>query len=205
MRCAAARCAISWRRCSCRRARPCCWPATNSPARQGGNNNAYCQDNEISWLDWNDADKNFALVNFVRELAHLRARYPILRRSRFLSAKENEAIGLKEITWINAGGDEMEDGHWSDPRMQCFGMLLDGRAQPSGLRQRGIDATLLLVLNAHHDLVNFTLPEHAGDGRWRLLIDTHVEGKLDKTEFARGDVYGVTARSLLLFQLHGAE
>jgi len=141
----------------------------------------------------------------VRELTHLRARYPILRRSRFLSAKENEAIGLKEITWINASGDEMEDGHWSDQRMQCFGMLLDGRAQPSGLRQRGIDATLLLVLNAHHDLVNFTLPEHAGDGRWRLLIDTNVDGKLEKTEFARGDVYGVTARSLLLFQLHGAE
>ena len=61
--------------------------------------------------------------------------------------------------------------------------------------------TLLLVLSAHHDLVNFTLPEHAGDGRWRLLIDTHVEGKLDKTAFASGDVYGVTARSLLLFQL----
>jgi glycogen operon protein len=172
---------------------------------QSGNNNAYCQDNDISWLDWNLADRNFAQVNFVRELAHLRARYPILRRSRFLSAKENEAIGLKEITWINASGDEMEDGHWSDPRMQCFGMLLDGRAQPSGLRQRGVDATLLVVLNAHHDLVNFTLPEHAGDGRWRLLIDTNVEGKLGKTEFARGDVYGVTARSLLLLQLHGAE
>jgi glycogen operon protein len=172
---------------------------------QRGNNNAYCQDNDISWLDWNDADRNFALVNFVRELTHLRAKYPILRRSRFLSARENEAIGLKEITWINAGGEEMEDGHWSDPRMQCFGMLLDGRAQPSGLRQRGIDATLLLILNAHHDLVNFTLPGHAGDERWRLLVDTNVEGKLAKVAFGKGDEYGVTARSLLLFQLLGAE
>ncbi|MBC8027602.1 MAG: glycogen debranching protein GlgX, partial [Steroidobacteraceae bacterium] len=75
---------------------------------QRGNNNAYAQDNEISWIDWSLADKNFAQVNFVRQLTMLNARYPILRRSRFLSARENEAIGLKEITWINAGGDEME-------------------------------------------------------------------------------------------------
>src|SRR4051812_2418280 len=115
---------------------------------QRGNNNAYAQDNDISWLDWTLADKNYAQVNFVRELAHLRAKYPILRRSRFLSAKVNEAIGLKEITWINASGEEMEDGQWSDARMQCFGMLLDGRAQPTGLKQRGVDATLLIILNA---------------------------------------------------------
>jgi isoamylase len=171
---------------------------------QRGNNNAYAQDNEISWLDWTLADRNFAQVNFVRQLTNLRARYPILRRSRFLSAKVNEAIGLKEITWVNAVGEEMEDGQWSDARMQCFGMLLDGRAQPSGIRQRGIDATLLLILNAHHDLVNFVLPGHAGDERWRLLIDTNVETKLAKTAFRKGDAYGVTGRSLLLFQLLGA-
>jgi isoamylase len=172
---------------------------------QQGNNNAYCQDNEISWLDWTLADTNYTQVNFVRSLLHLLARYPILRRNRFLSARENPSIGLKEITWINAGGDEMEDGHWSDPRMQCFGMLLDGRAQPTGIKQRGVDATLLIVFNAHHDVVNFTLPGHAGDERWRLLIDTHVEEKLGKTAFAKGDAYAVTARSLLLFQLLGAD
>jgi isoamylase len=172
---------------------------------QQGNNNAYCQDNDISWVDWTLADKNFQQVNFVRGLLHLLARYPILRRNRFLSAKENPSIGLKEITWINAGGHEMEDGHWSDPRMQCFGMLLDGRAQPTGIKQRAADATLLIVFNAHHDLVNFTLPGHAGDERWRLLVDTHVEEKLGKTAFAKGDVYGVTARSLLLFQLLGKD
>jgi len=171
---------------------------------QRGNNNAYCQDNEISWVDWRLADKNFQQVNFVRHLNHLNARYPILRRSRFLSAKENESIGLKEITWINANGDEMEDGHWSDDRMQCFGMLLDGRAQATGIKQRGGDATMLIILNAHHDLVNFILPGHAGDERWRLLIDTNVEEKLEKTAFAKGDSYGVTGRSLLLFQLLGA-
>ena len=171
---------------------------------QRGNNNAYAQDNEISWVDWTLATKNAAQVSFVRRLMELRAKYPILRRSRFLSARENEAIGLKEITWINAGGEEMAEGQWADSRMQCFGMLLDGRAQPSGLRQRGVDATLLLILNAHHDLVNFVLPGHAGDERWHLLIDTNVEEKLAKTAFRKGDGYGVTGRSLLLFQLLGA-
>lgn len=171
---------------------------------QRGNNNAYCQDNEISWVDWSLANQNYDQVNFVRTLTHLRAKYPILRRSRFLSANVNEDIGLKEITWINAGGAEMEPAQWDDQNMRCFGMLLDGRAQVTGIKQRGGDATLLLVLNAHHDVVNFTMPGHEGDEQWTLLVDTNVEGKLVKTAFAKGDVYAVTARSLLLFQLLGA-
>jgi glycogen operon protein len=168
---------------------------------QDGNNNAYCQDNTISWVDWSLLKRNQAQVKFVQRLTQLRAEYPILRRSRFLSGRPNEELGLKEITWINASGDEMDDGHWTDPRMQCFGMLLDGRAQPTGIKQRGVDATLLIVLNGWHDLVNFTLPGHAGNEQWELLIDTNVEGELAKTQFAKGEVYGVTGRSLLLLRL----
>ncbi|HET9864570.1 MAG TPA: hypothetical protein VFP37_14080, partial [Steroidobacteraceae bacterium] len=172
---------------------------------QDGNNNAYCQDNSISWVDWTLLKKNEAQVKFVQRLAQLRANYPILRRSRFLSAKQNAELGVKEITWINADGNEMADEQWSDPRMQCFGMLLDGRAQPTGIKQRGVDATLLIILNAYHDLVNFTLPGHAGDERWELLIDTHVEEPLSRTQFAKGDAYGVTGRSLLLLQLRNGD
>ena len=168
---------------------------------QDGNNNAYCQDNSISWVDWKLLKRNQAQVKFVQRLTQLRAEYPILRRSRFLSGRPNEELGLKEITWINAGGEEMDDGHWADARMQCFGMLLDGRAQPTGIKQRGLDATLLIVLNAYHDLVNFTLPGYAGDELWELLIDTNVEETLTRTSFAKGDVYGVTGRSLLLLRL----
>jgi glycogen operon protein len=141
----------------------------------------------------------------VRALTKLRAKYPILRRNRFLSARANTELALKEITWINASGEEMDDAHWTDTRMQCFGMLLDGRAQPTGIKQRGVDATLLLILNAHHDLVNFTLPGRGSEERWRLLIDTNVTGRLAQTEFTKGEVYGVTARSFLLLQLRGAD
>ena len=96
---------------------------------------------------------------------------------------------------------EMESSQWSDARMQCFGMLLDGRAQATGIKQRGADATLLSSSMPWHDLVNFTLPGHAGDGSWELLIDTNLETLPAKTGFVKGDVYGVTGRSLLLLQL----
>ncbi len=170
---------------------------------QHGNNNAYCQDNDISWLNWSLAETNQTQVRFVKMMTALRAKYPILRRNRFLSAQENPRIGLKEITWINASGKEMEEEHWGDDGMLCFGMLLDGRAQPTGLRQRGHDATLLIVLNAFHDLVEFTLPGDAPDARWSILIDTNLvespPGR--KAQFTTGEVYGVTGRSLVVFSL----
>ncbi len=171
---------------------------------QGGNNNGYCQDNELSWLDWTLCDKNRSQVDFVRRLIELRARYPILRRSRFLSAESNEHIGLKEITWVNAAGTEMHHDDWSNSGTRCFGMLLDGRAQPTGIRQRGQDATLLIVFNAHHEAVTFKLLEHTADARWRLLLDTN-EPKLSSREkqidMDTGDTHLVPARSLMLFGL----
>src|SRR5271165_4287296 len=124
---------------------------------QRGNNTAYCQDNEISWLDWGIEERGRSLTGFVQQLTQLRARYPILRRSRFLTGEYNEALAVRDITWINASGMEMRPEEWDDSNMRCFGMLMDGRAQPTGIRRRGEDATLLLVLNAHHDLMEFTL------------------------------------------------
>jgi glycogen operon protein len=93
----------------------------------------------------------------------------------------------------------MRAEEWSDQGMRCFGMLMDGHARPTGLRQRGTEATLLLVLNAHHDLVKFTLPAHSESPAWQLLIDTNIPEGLEAKPFKNGDAYGVTARSLLLF------
>jgi isoamylase len=168
---------------------------------QKGNNNAYCQDNDISWLDWNIADQGKSLIGFVRKLTGLRAKYPILRRSRFLTGAYNEALEIKDVTWINANGAEMTEQEWSDEAMRCFGMLMDGRAQPTGIRQRGQDATLLMVLNAHHDVVRFALPAVAQGGTWSLLIDTNIPDRAEKEDFRSGESYQVTARSLLLFEL----
>jgi isoamylase len=168
---------------------------------QKGNNNAYCQDNEISWLDWKLAEKNRALTEFVRRVIRLRHQYPILRRNRFLTGEYVEELGVKDVTWINANGKEMEDQHWGDTDMRCFGMLMDGRAQPSGIRQQGKEATLLLVVNGYHDVVKFTLPECVGGDSWQTLIDTNVPLIDNALKLKSGEEYIVTERSLLLFAL----
>ncbi|MGH8148235.1 MAG: glycogen debranching protein GlgX, partial [Rhodanobacteraceae bacterium] len=172
---------------------------------QGGNNNAYCQDSEIGWVNWNFEDKGRALIGFVKKLTDLRRRYPILRRNRFLTGKYNEELDIKEVMWINANGAEMQDADWGDANMRCFGMQLDGRAQPTGIRKRGHDATLLIVVNAYHDVVTFTLPETPGGPRWKLLIDTNLPDEELAPHFETGDSYDVTARSLLLFVLDQAK
>ncbi|MEA2258207.1 MAG: isoamylase, partial [Acidobacteriaceae bacterium] len=104
---------------------------------QNGNNNAYCQDNEISWVNWELLEKNQHLATFARRLIRMRHKYPILRRNLYLTGQYNEELGVKDLTWINANGSEMEQEHWGDTNMRCFGMLLDGRAQVTGIRQRG--------------------------------------------------------------------
>ncbi|HYY27418.1 MAG TPA: glycogen debranching protein GlgX [Chthoniobacterales bacterium] len=168
---------------------------------QSGNNNAYCQDTEISWLDWGISEKGKALIHFVKKLTHLRHKYPLLRRNRFLTGEYVEEVGVKDVTWINANGSEMTPEQWQDGGMGCFGMLLDGRAQATGIRKSSNDVSLLLVINGHDDLVEFTLPECYGGVQWSLLIDTNITGSSIKGRFDPGHKYGVTARSLLLFEL----
>jgi isoamylase len=128
---------------------------------QDGNNNAYCQDSEISWLNWEVDQKGRSLLGFTQKLTRLRHKYPMLRRARFLTGeikipaascgvlvverkqirrtqraagnmsrkRFNEEFGVKDVTWINANGAELQEGEWDDACMKCFGMLMDGRAQ----------------------------------------------------------------------------
>jgi glycogen operon protein len=174
---------------------------------QQGNNNAYCQDSDISWVHWTLDDAAARQVRFVTRLAGLRREYPILHRSRFLTGEYNADLDVKDVTWIDASGVEMREETWKDASTRCFGMMIDGRAQPTGLHQKGSDATALIVFNAHHEVVSFTLPECAGGTRWSLLIDTNAEepapGAVAPT-FEAHDVYETTARSLLLFALQSA-
>jgi isoamylase len=165
---------------------------------QNGNNNAYCQDNEISWFDWGQVQQRGSLVKFVQKLCALRDKYPILRRNRFLTGHYDEELEIKDLTWINASGVEMTAEEWGDTRMKCFGMLMDGRSRPTGVRQRGTEAAMLLVLNSHHDLVNFILPAYPDGSTWSLLIDTNLIDREPQYRGQSNDVYGVTARSLIL-------
>ena len=167
---------------------------------QQGNNNAYCQDTEISWLNWNIDEHGKNLMRFVQRLTELRHKYPILRRTRYLTGEYNQELDVKDVTWINANGSEMQESNWADAAMRCFGMLIDGRAQTTGIRKRGHETTLLIVFNAHHDVVQFTLPECTGGRQWSLLIDTNISGE-ENGSFTTGEIYQVTARSLIVFKL----
>jgi isoamylase len=174
---------------------------------QQGNNNGYCQDNAVSWADWNHDERGAALIRFVRHLAGLRRQYAVLRQSRFLSAQWNEEVGVKDSTWLDPTGGEIAAEQWQDPAARCVGLLLDGRAQASGIRRRGSEATLLLILNAHHDVVLFTLPQVTGGRDWLRLLDTNLpeedqdQDPEDAVRLAFGHPYAVTGRSLLLFLL----
>jgi glycogen operon protein len=168
---------------------------------QQGNNNAYAQDNEISWLDWDAIDDEArALTGFTRQLIKLRQDLPVFRRNRFLTGTFDVELQVKDVTWISPTGAELTPEQWSDSKARSLGVLLDGRAQATGIRKRGHDVTVLLLLNAYHEPVEFTLPAGQGGSAWDCLVDTN-EPEAEKTRFAFRKKYLVTGRSLVLFQL----
>ncbi len=168
---------------------------------QRGNNNAYCQDNEISWVDWTLLDTRASLFQFVKELIAFRHHYPILRRNLFLTGQPVEDSDVRDVTWINANGGSMEEQHWNDTTIHCFGMLLDGRAPTTGRRQPGKGVTVLVLINGHHEPVQFTLPPCVGASEWTLLLDTNLPDRPQDQTFQMGTQYLLTDRSLVLLVL----
>ncbi len=172
---------------------------------QHGNNNAYCQDSDIGWVNWDLDDDGRSLLRFVKRLVKLRLAYPILRRGRFLVGDYNEQLGVKDVTWLTPDGQEMTTEHWHDGHGRCLGMLLDGRAQVSGISRTGADATLLIAVNAHHDGVNFSLPEVPQGLDWRCVLDTNDPQVKGQERFAFDSEYTLTGRSLVMFELQRDE
>jgi glycogen operon protein len=173
---------------------------------QNGNNNAYCQDNEINWLDWEGAGEDGQrLLAFTRKLIALRQAFPVLRRGRFLTGEMDEELGAKDVTWLTPGGAEMTQDNWSDGLARCMGVLLDGRARATGIRRAAHDATMLLVINSYHDVVRFKLPEVVGGSRWELIVDTNLPDLEEPSPFDFGHEYEVTGRSLLLLAMKPEE
>ena len=170
---------------------------------QKGNNNAYCQDNDISWVNWDIDKAGKELYSFVCKLARLRQNYPVLRRERFLTGHYNEQLDVKDVTWLKPDGTEMDQEDWSDANAMSMGVLLDGRAQPTGIRKRGSDVTLLLFFNAYQDVVISKLVPIAGGRSWARLLDTNQPEVSEVDTFPFDHVYEVTGRSVVLFELQG--
>ncbi len=171
---------------------------------QLGNNNAYCQDSEISWVDWEAIDEHGAALNrFTQRLLRLRDALPVLRRNRFLTGADPEGQNYKDVTWIAPAGGEMTEEQWTDVHTRCFGMLLDGRARVSSIPRPGTDASVLLIFNAWHEDLDFLLPRLPIDAKWARLFDTSLELQASK-DFDADEPYGVCGRSVVAFVTEGA-
>ena len=169
---------------------------------QHGNNNAYCQDNEISWLDWELTDEQHDFLEFVQRLVALRKHHPVFARRRFLQGRLVEAAGVREVVWLTPDGQEMTDREWDQEFARCLGVYLAGSGiQRVDRRGRPIrDDDFLLLFNAHHETVPFVLPQMHADSRWSRVLDTaRADDPFEEEEFVTGSSYPLEGRSLALF------
>jgi len=171
---------------------------------QNGNNNAYCQDNEISWLNWECDEKQNQLLEFTRKLIRLRRDHPVFRRPKFFQGRRIRGSEIRDVMWFNPGGSQMSEEEWASPFVRCLGMLLSGDTmdvlnfQGEPIR----DDTFLLLINAHYEPIPFVLPgqEHI---EWQLILDTmEADGFLrEPRKFASGDDIDLGGRAACLLQL----
>jgi glycogen operon protein len=166
-----------------------------------GNNNTYCHDNELNWLDWDLAKANQELVDFVKTLTAIRKKYPVLHHGRFLTGVYDEEYDIKDVTWVSDTGVEIDEKDWQENNIHCFAMMVDGRAQKTGIRCPADDVSLLILFNAQSEEIDFTLPEAGGGQQWARLLDTYAKPDSKTVKYGFGDVYSINGFSLALFAL----
>jgi isoamylase len=175
---------------------------------QQGNNNSYCQDNEISWFNWQRDEDQTRLLEFTRKLIRLRREHPVSRRPKFFQGRRIAGGEIKDVMWFNPGGNEMSEEEWNSPFVRCLGMLVSG--DPADIvdehGQRIQDDTFLLLINAHYEAIPFVLPGEE-NLEWELILDTTNEhGFLEESrKIASGDDVDLPARATYLFKLSRGE
>ncbi|MGV3571636.1 MAG: glycogen debranching protein GlgX [Ramlibacter sp.] len=165
---------------------------------QQGNNNAYCQDNEISWYDWVGRDE--ALLAFTRRLIRIRSEHPALHRQKFFSGRPIRGTDIHDIMWFRHDGEPMTDEDWQNAHTQSLGLFLAGNGlkETDDLGRRLQDDHLVLVLSASHEDLDFKLPDVDGCDQWELLIDTSDDAAAQMLPC--GEPTRLMARSLKLFR-----
>ncbi|MGQ0617011.1 MAG: glycogen debranching protein GlgX [Acidimicrobiia bacterium] len=167
---------------------------------QGGNNNAYCQDNEISWLDWDDVDDE--LLGFTRQIIAFRGRHRAFRRRRFFEGVAIRGGGVADIEWFTPTGSEMTDEQWNESFARSIAVFLNGETVERGRRgEEYTDDSFLLLFNAHFEPVAFTLPQARWGEEWAIAIDTRTTFvDEDGPGLKAGDSIDVEARSLIVLR-----
>ena len=169
---------------------------------QRGNNNAYCQDNELSWINWDLDEHDHNLLRFTRHLIHLRRDHPVMRRRRFLEgpAQRGGESSLGEIEWFTPAGTHMTEEEWNQPCARSTMVFYNGDAirEPDANGRRILDDDFLLLLNAAPEAVDFTLPDAKYGHTWHTVIDT--AGDDDRAEYHSGDIVHVGPRTSLILR-----
>jgi glycogen operon protein len=168
-----------------------------------GNNNTYCQDNELSWLDWNLDRERRKLLEFTRLVIRLQHEHPVLRRRNFFRGRATRDPHIRDVRWFRHDGKDMKEDDWNNPHTKCLGMLLAGDAMDE-VDERGNPiegATLLVAMNAHYEPVAFNLPLFRLEGEWSLILDTRApRGKRHYQPTRPGEPFELEARSMALFR-----
>jgi isoamylase len=172
---------------------------------QHGNNNAYCQDNEISWHNWSLTRAAMRQLEFSRHLIRLRLAEPVFQRRRFFQGRRIQGSAVKDLSWFRPDGKEMTEDEWNNDFTRCLGLRLAGDAIEE-VNEAGhtiVGNTYLLLLNAHHEAIPFVLPAHHARVRWTLVLDTRdwEVGARQPSAFRAGDQYPLAGRSLALLRL----
>jgi isoamylase len=171
---------------------------------QRGNNNAYCQDNEISWMDWKLDRWKRELLEFTQLLIRLFHQHPVLRRRVFFQGRRIRGSEVKDLAWFKPDGKEMTDDDWHNGFARCLGLRLAGDAieEVDARGNRILDDTLLILLNAHYEVVHFVLPAHRRKVRWQVVFDSKEEKIKRRQRLIRGGSdYLLEARSMVLLRL----
>lgn len=165
---------------------------------QGGNNNAYCQDNPISWIDWENPDRD--LLTFVQCLIRFQHKHPVFRRRRWFQGRPIRGKEVADIHWFKPSGDEMVERDWQTSYARAVGVFLNGKAipTPNPKGERVTDDNFYVLFNAHWETLEFTLPRNL-EGRWKKALDTADQCKASAI-FDPGEQVDVLARSILVLQ-----
>lgn len=168
---------------------------------QQGNNNAYCQDNELSWIDWEHRDP--ALLAFTQKLIHFRKRHPVFRRRGWFKGQPIKGAGVEDIAWFMPDGQEMTETAWNEGFAKSLGIFLNGKGiHTAGLKGgEVIDNSFYLALNAYDQALDFLLPPQQYGQRWTVVLDTYESFIGDNgATFHHGDTVKINGRSVLLLQ-----
>jgi isoamylase len=174
---------------------------------QNGNNNAYCQDNEISWLDWNEKSLDGDLLAFTRFVIALRKNHPIFHRRKFFQGRSIKGTQVTDIIWLLPDGREMSEEEWKQESARCLGLFLagDGLDEVDEHNEPIQDESFLVLMNASHEPFSFRLPALQNDGTWFAVLDTsNPRGNAGGEHKPNGSGYPLEARSMVVLVAHGA-